>query len=215
MQELSSRPSKRVIGTGTMLDTTRFRALLADRHNVDPPSVHAFVLGKHGDTEAPVGSTATIAGAPVVNNGAGGGPFDRAAPEALMRGRGAACNIFQRKRSTNWAIGLLIVHLLRTILSDQKRVLPVSVRLNGEYRVHGVCLSIPAAVAIDRVGKRVLSAINEEEFRTLPHSAQVPQAKSGHHQGRLPTDARMCRWACRRSGPAHLNCASLCNADDP
>lgn len=92
-----------------------------------------------------------------------------------MRVRGAACNIFERKGYTNWAIALVIVHLLRTILNDQKRVLPLSVRLNGEYRVHGVCLSIPAAVAIDRVGKRVLPAINEEEFGTLRHSAPVPK----------------------------------------
>jgi L-lactate dehydrogenase len=174
MQELSERPHRRVIGTGTMLDTTRFRTLLADHYNVDPRSVHAFILGEHGDTEVPIWSTASIAGAPLMNNDVVGVPFEREALHALFtRVRRAAYDIIERKGYTNWAIGLVIAHLLRTILDDQNSVLPISVRLDGEYGIRDVCLSIPAAVGIEGVGKRVLPAINEEELEALRHSAHV------------------------------------------
>jgi L-lactate dehydrogenase len=173
-QELSQRPNQRIIGTGTMLDTTRFRSLLADHYNVDPRSVHAFILGEHGDTEVPIWSTASIAGAPLLKDETLGTCFEREAMENLFeRVRHAAYDIIDRKGYTNWAIGLVIAHLLRTILDDQKSVLPVSVRLEGEYGINDVCLSIPSAVGIEGVTKRVLPAINDEELARLRHCADV------------------------------------------
>ncbi len=174
MQELSARPAKRVIGTGTMLDTTRFRSLLAEFYGVDPRSVHAFIIGEHGDTEVPVWSSADIAGKPLVDNTVLGKPFDRAVMDGIFQQvRRAAYEIIDRKGYTNWAIGLVIAHLLRTIKGDQQSVLPVSVRLEGEYGLCDVCLSIPACVGLEGVGNRVTPALNDEERRALEHSAGV------------------------------------------
>jgi len=174
MQRLSQRPANRIIGTGTMLDTTRFRALLADYYNVDPRSVHAFILGEHGDSEVPIWSTADIAGARLLDNTIMGKPFDREAMAALFQKvRRAAYEIIDRKGYTNWAIGLVIAHLLRTIHDDQNSVLPVSVRLAGEYGIDDVCLSIPAAVGIHGVGDRVLPALSHEELPALRRSGDV------------------------------------------
>jgi L-lactate dehydrogenase len=174
MQQLSKRPANLIIGTGTMLDTTRFRTLLGGYYNVDPRSVHAFILGEHGDSEVPIWSTADIAGTPLLNNTILGKPFDRAALDALFQQvRRAAYEIINRKGYTNWGIGLVIAHLWRTIREDQNSVLPVSVKLDGEYGIHAVCLSIPTAVGINGVGDRVPPALNEQELQALRHSGDV------------------------------------------
>ncbi|MFZ0254964.1 MAG: L-lactate dehydrogenase [Gammaproteobacteria bacterium] len=174
MQEYSNRSGDLIIGTGTMLDTTRFRSLLAEYYNVDPRSVHAFIIGEHGDSEVPVWSTANIAGVQLLDNAVLGKPFDRdAMAEIFQKVRHAAYQIIDRKGYTNWAIGLVIAHLLRTIQDDQNSLLPVSVRLRGEYGIKDVCLSIPTAVGINGVGYRALPALQAEELAALRHSAEV------------------------------------------
>ena len=174
MQALSKRPANLIIGTGTMLDTTRFRTLLGEYYDVDPRSVHALILGEHGDSEVPIWSAADIAGKPLLNNTILGKSFDQDAMDALFqRVRKAAYEIINRKGYTNWAIGLVIAHLWRTIQDDQNSILPVSVRLKGEYGIQDVCLSIPTTVGINGVGNPVLPALNEQELQALRHSADV------------------------------------------
>jgi L-lactate dehydrogenase len=174
VQELSARPRTRVIGTGTMLDTTRFRALLAEHYGVDPRSVHAYIVGEHGDSEVPVWSSANIAGVPLRHSAPLGRPFDAPELGALFeRVRGAAEEIIGRKGYTNWAIGLVIAHLLRAVRDDLRSVLPVSVRLDGEYGLSGVCLSLPTLVGADGAGARVLPALDGDEQEALRRSANV------------------------------------------
>jgi L-lactate dehydrogenase len=174
MQALSKRPANLIIGTGTMLDTTRFRTLLGEYYDVDPRSVHALILGEHGDSEVPIWSAADIAGKPLLNNTILGKSFNQDAMDALFqRVRKAAYEIINRKGYTNWAIGLVIAHLWRTIQDDQNSILPVSVRLKGEYGIQDVCLSIPTTVGINGVGNPVLPALNEQELQALRHSADV------------------------------------------
>jgi L-lactate dehydrogenase len=174
MQALSKRPANLIIGTGTMLDTTRFRTLLGEYYDVDPRSVHALILGEHGDSEVPIWSAADIAGKPLLNNTILGKSFNQDAMDALFqRVRKAAYEIINRKGYTNWAIGLVIAHLWRTIQDDQNSILPVSVRLKGEYGIQDVCLSIPTTVGINGIGNPVLPALNEQELQALRHSADV------------------------------------------
>lgn len=174
MQELSARPDERVIGTGTMLDTTRLRAMLAEHYQVDPRSVHALILGEHGDSEFAAWSQANIGGTPIRKQTILGRPFD---PEFLDRTlhqvRTAAYEIIDRKGYTNWAIGLVIAHLVRTIQEDQGSVLPISVRLYGEYGIENVCLSIPVAVGIEGAGGRVPLPLDDDELRALRASADT------------------------------------------
>jgi L-lactate dehydrogenase len=174
MQELSARPHQRVIGTGTLLDTARFRALLGEHYGVDPRSVHAYILGEHGDSEVPIWSNASIGGLPILGNTILGKPFDRPALDALFENvRRAAYQIIDRKGYTNLAIGAVLAHLVEAILGDQKSVLPVSVRLRGEHGLEGVCLSLPCVVGIDGVESRVLPDLDAEEIAALGRSAKV------------------------------------------
>ncbi len=174
MQELSERPDEKVIGTGTMLDTTRLRTLLAEHYQVDPRSVHAMILGEHGDSEFAVWSRANIGGTPLRHETILGKPYDPGfLDKTFHQVRTAAYEIIERKGFTNWAIGLVLAHLVRTIQEDQCSVLPISVRLHGEYGVEDVCLSIPVAVGINGAGERIPVPLNGDEQKALVASADT------------------------------------------
>lgn len=174
MQQCSRRPRERVIGTGTMLDTTRLRTLLAEHFRVDPRSVHALILGEHGDSEFAVWSRANIGGTPIRGTRLLGEPCDGAFLDGLLEEvRQAAYRIIERKGYTNWAIGLVIAHLARTILEDQGSILPVSVRLGGEYDLEGVCLSIPVRIGVDGAAERLPPPLEPAELAALERSAGV------------------------------------------
>jgi len=175
-QELSSRPSRQIIGTGTLLDTARFRALLGQYYSVDPRSVHAYVLGEHGDSEVPIWSNANVGGLPILDNTVLDRPFDRSEMDHLFEQvRRAAYQIIERKGYTNTAIGVVIARIVRAVLGDEKAVLPVSVRLNGEYGISNVCLSIPAVVSFRGVESFVLPDLSEKELEGMRASARLLQ----------------------------------------
>ncbi len=176
LQELSDRPHAKVIGTGTMLDTSRLRTSLGEYYGVNPQSVHGYILAEHGDSEFPAWSTVTIGGRPLVGNDIFGRPFDRAALDRLFTGvRDAAYKIIDGKGYTNWAIGLVIAELVSTILDDQKSVQPVSVRLHGQYGLEDVCVSIPARVGAHGIEDLVQLELTEEERAALLRSARAMQ----------------------------------------
>jgi L-lactate dehydrogenase len=173
-QEESTRPAERILGTGTLLDTARFRALLGRRYGVDPRSVHAYILGEHGDSEVPLWSQATIGGQPLAKGTVLGTPFDREALQALFEeARDGAYEIIRRKGHTDSAIGVVIARLVRAILGDEKSVLPVSVRPDGAYEIEDVCLSLPCVIGRAGVEGRVLPDLGEEEAADLRTSAGV------------------------------------------
>ncbi|MGQ9897311.1 MAG: L-lactate dehydrogenase [Acidobacteriota bacterium] len=173
-QELSVRPPQRIIGTGTMLDTARFRSLLGEYYGVDPRSVHAYILGEHGDTEFPIWSDARIGGLRLVGNVINGRPYDQSALDAIFeQTRRSAYDIIARKGYTNLAIGLVIARLVQTILNGQRSVLPVSVRLQGEYGISDVCLSLPSIVSENGLETSILPELDDTELVAVRHSAHV------------------------------------------
>lgn len=173
-QTLSTRPAHRIIGTGTLLDTARFRALLGRHYSVDPRSVHAYILGEHGDSEVPIWSNATIGGQPIADRAVLGKPFDQDAMQRLFeQARDAAYEIIDRKGHTDTAIGVVIARIVRTILSDQKSVMPVSTRPDGAYDIHDVCLSVPCVVGIEGVEARVTPELSDDERDGLRASADT------------------------------------------
>ncbi|MEM1128743.1 MAG: L-lactate dehydrogenase [Bacteroidota bacterium] len=173
-QALSVRPHERIIGTGTLLDTSRFRALLGRHYGVDPRSVHAYILGEHGDSEVPIWSAADIGGLPLRDNPVRGHTFDKQAMERLFEDvKRAAYQIIDRKGYTNTAIGVVIARIVRAILGDERSVLPLSVRLDGEYGLRDVCLSIPCVVGLDGVIDRVLPPLAPDEHEALNRSAAI------------------------------------------
>ena len=174
MQELSSRPMDRIFGTGTLLDTSRFRALLGQHYKVDPRSVHAYILGEHGDSEVAAWSSARIGNLPLRNAAVIGEVFDPdQMNELFTRVQRAADEIIRRKGYTNWAIGAVIARLADAVMGDQRSVLPVSIRLNGEYGIKDVCLSLPTVVGAGGAGARLLPEIDEHELASLRQSASI------------------------------------------
>ncbi|WP_103027545.1 L-lactate dehydrogenase [Salinibacter altiplanensis] len=173
-QKLSSRPNRRILGTGTLLDTARFRALLGQHYGVDPRSVHAYILGEHGDSEVPIWSNATIGGQQIQGRTVLGKAWEEEAMRSIFeQARNAAYEIIDRKGHTDTAIGLVIARIVRAVLEDQQNVLPVSTRTNGAYGIDDVCLSVPCVVGLEGMEKRVEPELSDDEREALRDSAQA------------------------------------------
>lgn len=179
---LTDLPPGRVIGSGTVLDTARFRQLLSGHFGVDPRSVHAIIIGEHGDSEVPVWSLANIAGARLPDFCAANGlPYDRAALDALfVRTRDAAYEIISRKGATYYAVAAGLLRIVEAIVRDQRTVLTVSSLIAGEtaryYAVPEICLSVPAI--LDRGGVRAVLRLDLDatERDGLRRSAEALRA---------------------------------------
>jgi L-lactate dehydrogenase len=173
MRQLSDRPGHRIIGTGTMLDTGRLRALLGRHYRVDPRSVHAFIVGEHGDSEVPLWSGATIGGTPIKGQTVLGHRFDTERMQGIFRQvRDAAYQIIERKGYTNTAIGAVLARLSQAVLADQKSILTVSTAMTGEYGLNHVCLSIPCVIGFQGIEAKLTPRIDEDELHGIQASAR-------------------------------------------
>jgi L-lactate dehydrogenase len=173
-QEMSDRPNERIIGTGTLLDTARFRALLGRHYGVDPRSVHAYILGEHGDSEVPIWSNATIGGQDIQGRTVLGQAWDSDTMQSIFeQARDAAYQIIERKGHTDSAIGVVIARIVRSIVEDQRNVLPVSVRPGGAYGISDVCLSTPCVVGIEGVEEHVVPELSPDEEEALRASGET------------------------------------------
>jgi L-lactate dehydrogenase len=171
--ESSGLPPARLLGTGTMLDTARLRQLLGRELSVDSNSVHAHVVGEHGDSEVVLWSTAMVGGQAL--HRWPGWTADRQ-PAIAEQVRRAAYEIIKRKGATNHAIGLVTAHLVKCLLRDERRVLTVSRVQQGASGVDGVALSLPAVVGADGAGQVLDLEMTPAERKALEHSAAVLEA---------------------------------------
>lgn len=159
VQEMSKRPANRIIGTGTLLDSSRFRTLLGVHYGCNPQSVHGYILGEHGDSEVAAFSSVTIGGLKIMENKVFGKGFEKEAMDVLAKEvTQAAYKIIEGKGYTNLAIGVCIASLVEAILNDKRSILPVSVRMTGQYGLNDVCLSVPARIGLNGV------EVDEEEL---------------------------------------------------
>jgi L-lactate dehydrogenase len=173
-QEMSDRPNERIIGTGTLLDTARFRALLGRHYGVDPRSVHAYILGEHGDSEVPIWSNATIGGQNIQCRTVLGQAWEPETMQSIFeQARDAAYEIIERKGHTDSAIGVVIARIVRAIVEDQRNVLPISVRPGGTYGIDDVCLSTPCVVGIEGVAEHVNPDLSPDEEEALRASGET------------------------------------------
>jgi L-lactate dehydrogenase len=172
---LSGLPAQRVIGSGTILDTARFRHLLSGYFGVDARSVHAYIIGEHGDSEVPVWSLANIAGIRLADFcSAQGTAYDQAAMDDLFaQTRDAAYHIIERKGATYYAIGAGLLRIVETMLHDQSTVLSVSSLITDYYGIHDICLSLPTALGSEGVEQVLRLPLSEEEIAGLRRSADV------------------------------------------
>jgi L-lactate dehydrogenase len=173
--KLSGFPRARVLGSGTILDTARFRFLLSQHFGVDARSVHAYIIGEHGDSEVPVWSLANIAGMRLPEYcRAHGITYDGEVMNRMFEcTRDAAYQIIERKSATYYAVGAGLLHIIRSILRHQNTVLSVSSLVDGFCGIRDVCLSLPSVV--DRGGVRRVLRLDLDEIETaqLRHSADI------------------------------------------
>lgn len=175
-QETTGLPPERIFASGTVLDTSRLRWKLAQRAGVSTSSVHAHIIGEHGDTEFPLWSHATIGSVPILDwKPLDGQPrftkdeLDRIAVEV----RDAAYTVIQGKGATNYAIGLSSARIVEAILGDQHAILPVSTVLNGFHGIDGVALSVPSVVSAAGAKPILNTSFSDEELGLLRHSADA------------------------------------------
>jgi L-lactate dehydrogenase len=171
-------PRERVIGSGTFLDSARFRYLISRHCGVDVHNVHAYILGEHGDSGFAAWSMVHIAGMPIekyclVCNKCNDlkTVYQKIADEV----RDSAYHIIDYKGSTYFAIGLALVQIVSAILRNQHSVLTVSTYLDGEYGIKDVCLSIPCIISRRGVEKIIEGNLTQKEFHSLSSSASVLQ----------------------------------------
>jgi L-lactate dehydrogenase len=166
----SGLSSKCVFGSGTLLDTARFRSGIGSRLHVNPRSVHAYILGEHGDSSFPVISSAVIGGKPLLSWNEN---MEQIVEETTQEVRQAAYEIIKLKGATEYAIGAATTSVISTILRDRQTIIPVSSLLNGHYGLHDVCLSIPCVVGREGIIHRVVTPLNDEEQQALHESARI------------------------------------------
>ena len=179
--KVSGFPKKKVIGSGTVLDTSRFRYLLSEHCRVDTRNVHAYIIGEHGDTELAVWSHANIGGmrlskyCPLCNRQ--GCDYKEDLQKIFEEAKNAAYKIIEFKGATYYAIGLSLVKIVSAILRDENSILPVSGYLEDRHGVSDVYLSIPAIVNRNGIERQLEIELSKEEEVQFRASAEKLKAE--------------------------------------
>ena len=161
---------KKVFGTGTSLDTIRFRRCLGEKLGVHPKAVHAYILGEHGDSEFPVTSAATIGGLRISEVE---GCSSEILADCYRETRDAAKEIIALKGSTYFSIGLVISKIIEGILRDERNIVPLSVYIDNYYGESDLCMSIPCLVGKEGIIKKYQLPLASDEQSKLHNSANV------------------------------------------
>ena len=173
--KLSGFPENRVFGSGTVLDTARLKYLLGEHLNVDSRSVHALIIGEHGDSEIAAWSSANVSGVPLHNFCEMRGHFEheKAMYEIAEGVKNSAYEIIEKKKATYYGIAMSVKRICEAIVRDEKSILPISSIQHGQYGIEGVALSMPAVVGKNGVETLVPIELNEAEQTALRHSADT------------------------------------------
>ena len=167
--KLSGYPENRVFGSGTTLDTARFKYLLGQHLAVDSRSVHAFIIGEHGDSEIAAWSSANVSGIPIHDFCEMRGHFEheRAMKEIAENVKNSAYEIIEKKGATYYGIAMSVRRICEAIVRDEKTILPVSSIQHENHGISDVALSMPAIVGKDGVEGTVPISLNEDEEKAL------------------------------------------------
>lgn len=176
--KMSGLPFGRVLGSGTVLDTARFKYALGQHLGVDPRTVHARIVGEHGDSEIAVWSTANVGGVPINSFCELRGFFDHEeSMERIAEGvKNSAYEIIEKKNATYYGIAMTVKRLCEAIVRDEKSVLPVSNLMEGDYGLNDVVLSMPAIIGRGGMEQKVPISLSDEEHRKLEESASALRA---------------------------------------
>lgn len=163
-------PWQQIIGLGTMLDTARFRSLIAEELGLAATQVKALILGEHGDSMLPIWSSATVNGLPM----AGMKGFSPAFQNKIFeRTKGSGAEVIRRKGGAGWAVGATIAEVVHAIALDKRQLLPVSSLQQGAYGVKGVCFSVPTVIGCKGVLDQVELELWPKEKQGLQSSARA------------------------------------------
>ena len=172
--KLSGYPPEHVIGSGTVLDTARLKYLLGEHLGVDSRSVHAFIIGEHGDSELAVWSSANVSGVDLDSFCEICGCCDGETLHRLYEEvRTSAYKVIEKKGATYYAIALAVTRIVRAIVREEHSVLPVSAYVNGHYGVSDVYFGVPSIVGEDGVEKVLDIPLDAPEQQKLEHSVQT------------------------------------------
>lgn len=176
--KLSGFEENRVIGSGTVLDTARLKDQLGEHLQVDSRSVHAFIIGEHGDSEIAAWSSANVSGIQLNEfcEMRGHHDHDKATSEIAEKVKNSAYEIIQRKHATYYGIAMSVRRICEVIIRDEKSILPISSMMHGEYGIEDVVLSMPAIVGKNGLETKVPIHLNEEEQKKLQESAKTLKA---------------------------------------
>lgn len=166
--QLTGFPAERVMGTGTLLDSIRFREMLSEMIGIHPDDLRAYILGEHGEHQFPAMSVAQAGGERIDDT-----PERRALCEKAAT---AGIDVFRKKGNTCYAIGQAATYVIESILLDERRTVPLSVKIDGFLGVEGVCLSLPVVVGkrgVERVLHPDLSLIEAEQFRSAARAVKA------------------------------------------
>lgn len=171
IQKITRLPKGRVIGTGTLLDSSRLRTILAQRAQINPGNVHGYVLGEHGDSSFVPWSLANIAGMSLEDYNASlfQDEYDKIQKEV----RECGANVIQNKGATNYAIAMSVSYLANSIVKNTKSVLTLSTLMEGEYGLEDVCLSLPVIAGGEGIIQTLEPKLQEMELTQLKNSANV------------------------------------------
>lgn len=173
--KLSGYPANRVIGSGTVLDTARLKYEVGQHLGVDSRSVHAFIIGEHGDSELAAWSSATVAGMPINDFCELRGHYnhEEATERIFDNVKNSAYEIIERKKATYYGIAMAVKRICEAIVRDEESILPVSSYMNGENGISGVVLSMPAILGANGIEKLIPVSLNDAENQKLQQSAKT------------------------------------------
>ena len=173
--KLSGFPENRVLGSGTVLDTSRLKYQIGEYLGVDSRSVHAFIIGEHGDSEIAAWSSANISGVPMRNfyEMRGKHKYEKATSHIAEMVKNSAYEIIARKKATYYGIAMSVRRICEAIVRDEKSILPVSGRMHGEYGIDDVVLSMPAIVGKEGIESKIPIDLDANEQRELRESADT------------------------------------------
>ena len=173
--KISGFPENRVFGSGTVLDTARFKYLLGEHLEVDSRAVHAFIIGEHGDSEIAAWSSANVSGIPVNDFCEMRGHFEHAkAMERIAEEvKNSAYEIIEKKGATYYGIAMSVKRICEAIVRDEKSILPISSIQHNNYGISDVALSMPAIVGRDGVECAVPYELSKKEVEALQESAKT------------------------------------------
>ncbi|MCR5148113.1 MAG: L-lactate dehydrogenase [Eubacterium sp.] len=174
-QKLSGFPVNRVIGSGTVLDTARLKSMLSEHLDVDNRTVHAFIIGEHGDSELAAWSSAAVSGVPLSKFCEMRGHFNHDESERHIQEmvKNSAYEIIERKKATYYGVAMAVRRICEVIARDEKSILSVSSLMQGQYGLKDICLSMPAIVGADGVEEKVPISLDEDEITKLMASAEA------------------------------------------